>query len=415
MIYKEALNYIMNISRLGSEYGLDRMQLICDSFGNPEDSLKFIHVAGTNGKGSVTAYLTSILKNNGYKVGTYNSPYIYNYRERFLINGEMASEESVAKYLTLVKERIESLQKDNPKYYLTAFEIETIAAYLLFKEEKCDIVVLEVGLGGRLDATNVIKNKEVAIITPIGFDHCALLGNTLGEIAGEKAAIIKDVAVTSMQSREVMDVIEKHSKKLYIASTPKVISRDIEKGQVIEIDGEQYTTHLLGEYQQENLAISLCAIKVLKEKGWKIDLEKTKKGVEETKWAVRFDVKKINGKYIILDGSHNPHGAKSLAQTLKKFFPQENIHFVIGMLRDKDMKGILGLLLPLSSKITFIQSSSPRAASTDELVILAKDMGYDSRKINDINEAIKEELEGDSKVIVVCGSLTLFEQITMFN
>jgi len=327
----------------------------------------------------------------------------------------MASEESVAKYLTLVKERIESLQKDNPKYYLTAFEIETIAAYLLFKEEKCDIVVLEVGLGGRLDATNVIKNKEVAIITPIGFDHCALLGNTLGEIAGEKAAIIKDVAVTSMQSREVMDVIEKHSKKLYIASTPKVISRDIEKGQVIEIDGEQYTTHLLGEYQQENLAISLCAIKVLKEKGWKIDLEKTKKGVEETKWAVRFDVKKINGKYIILDGSHNPHGAKSLAQTLKKFFPQENIHFVIGMLRDKDMKGILGLLLPLSSKITFIQSSSPRAASTDELVILAKDMGYDSRKINDINEAIKEELEGDSKVIVVCGSLTLFEQITMFN
>ncbi len=414
MIYKEALNYIMNISRLGSEYGLDRMQLICDSFGNPEDSLKFIHVAGTNGKGSVTAYLTSILRCNGYKVGTYNSPYIYNYRERFLINGEMASEEKIAKYLTLVKEKIDSIQKKNPKYYLTAFEIETIVAFLLFKDEKCDIVVLEVGLGGRLDATNIIKNKEVAVITPIGLDHCALLGNTLGEIAGEKAAIIKDIAVTSLQSNEVMHVIEKHCVKLHLAPVAVVVSRDIDAGQVIAINGEIYTTHLLGEYQQENLAIAIGTIDVLKEKGWKIDEECTKKGVEETKWAVRFDVKKVNNKYVILDGSHNPHGAKSLASTLKTYFPNDQIHFVIGMLRDKDMKGILETLLPLSSKTTFIQSDSPRAASTEELVNLAKDLGYKSSEIKDINEAIEQEINSNVKVVVICGSLTLFEKITRF-
>ncbi len=411
MLYKEALSYIMNISRYGSDYGLDRMQQACDILGNPEDSLKFVHVAGTNGKGSVTAYLTSILKENGYKVGTYNSPYIYNYRERFLINNEMACEEIVAKYLEIVKKTIEKIQKDNPKYYLTAFEIETVAAFLMFKDVKCDIVILEVGLGGRLDATNVIKNKELAVITAIGLDHCALLGNTYAEIAAEKAAIIKDVAVTFEQRKDVMEQINKVAKKVIIAPEGKIVSRDIDEGQVISIDGIEYTTRLLGEYQSQNLSIAIATTEELKNLGWKITLKNTIKGVFNAKWPVRFDVKKINNKYVVLDGSHNPQGAESLVRTVKTYFSGKKIEFIIGMLRDKDMEGVLKQLLPISSKTTFIQSSSPRAASVNELKELAKKLGYESGIIEDINEAINNRLNGDSDVIIVCGSLTLFENI----
>ena len=411
MLYREALSYIMNISRYGSDYGLDRMQKACDILNNPEDSLKFVHVAGTNGKGSVTAYLTSILKENGYKVGTYNSPYIYNYRERFLIDNEMASEELVAKYLEIVKNAIEKIQKDNPKYYLTAFEIETVAAFLMFKDVKCDIVILEVGLGGRLDATNVIKNKELAVITAIGLDHCALLGNTYGEIAAEKAAIIKDVAVTFEQGEDVMEQIRKVSKEVIVASVGKVISRDVDEGQVISINGIEYTTRLLGEYQGQNLSLAIAATEELKKLGWKISIKNTIKGVFNAKWPVRFEVIKTNNKYVVLDGSHNPQGAESLVKTVKTYFNGKKVEFVIGMLRDKDMEGVLKQLLPISNKTTFIQSSSPRAASVNELKELAKKLGYESGIIEDINEAINNRLNGDSDVIIVCGSLTLFENI----
>ena len=411
MLYKEALSYIMNISRYGSDYGLERMQMACDFLNNPEDSLKFVHVAGTNGKGSVTAYLTSILKENGYKVGTYNSPYIYNYRERFLINNEMASEELVAKYLEIVKNTIEKLRENNTKYYLTAFEIETVAAFLMFKDVGCDIVVLEVGLGGRLDATNVIKNKELAIITAIGLDHCALLGNTYAEIAREKAAIIKDKAVTFAQSEDVMAEIKKLAKEVVVAPEAIVISRDVDEGQVICIEGINYTTRLLGEYQAQNLSLAIAATEELKEQGWKISLKNALKGVFNAKWPVRFDVKKVNDKYIVLDGSHNPQGASSLVRTVKAYFNGKKIGFVIGMLADKDMEGVLKQLLPLSQKTTFIQSTSPRAATMDQLIDLAKKLGYESSKIENINDAIKENLNSDLDVIIVCGSLTLFENI----
>ena len=401
----------MNISRYGSDYGLERMQMACDFLNNPEDSLKFVHVAGTNGKGSVTAYLTSILKENGYKVGTYNSPYIYNYRERFLINNEMASEELVAKYLEIVKNTIEKLRENNTKYYLTAFEIETVAAFLMFKDVGCDIVVLEVGLGGRLDATNVIKNKELAIITAIGLDHCALLGNTYAEIAREKAAIIKDKAVTFDQSEDVMAEIKKVAKEVVVAPEAIVISRDVDEGQVICIDGINYTTRLLGEYQAQNLSLAIAATEELKKQGWNISLKNTLKGVFNAKWPVRFDVKKINNKYIVLDGSHNPQGASSLVRTVKAYFEGKKIGFVIGMLADKDMEGVLKQLLPLSQKTTFIQSTSPRAATMNQLIDLAKKLGYESSKIENINDAIKENLNSDLDVIIVCGSLTLFENI----
>lgn len=213
MFYQEAIDYIKNIERSGSDYGIERMRELLDLLGAPDKRLKFVHIAGTNGKGSVSAYLTSVLKEAGYKVGTYNSPSVFCYNERWLINGKPLADEDVAKYLTVVKERIENerilrnafgIGEFNP----TAFEIETAVAMLAFFDKECDVCVLETGLGGRWDATNAIEDKELAVITPIGLDHCAILGDTLRQIASEKAAIIKDVAVTCNQPAEVMEEIE---------------------------------------------------------------------------------------------------------------------------------------------------------------------------------------------------------------
>ena len=323
----------------------------------------------------------------------------------------MASEELVAKYLSIVKETIESIQKEENDFYLTAFEIETLAAFLMFKDEKVDIVVLEVGLGGRLDATNVIKNKELAIITSIGLDHCALLGNTLKEIAHEKAAIIKDVAITCMQDMDIIDAIGSHARKLIITAQPTLIQLDIESGQLIEYKSVQFKTKMLGAYQKENLSLALEAILYLISHGWDFNLDKIKEGVLNASWKVRFEVKKIKNKYVILDGSHNPQGASSLVDTLNVYFRNKNIHFIIGMLKDKDMKGILEILLPLSTRTTFISSVSSRAASTLEEENIARELGYDVYVSNDINKAIKEELTLDEDALVICGSLTLFETI----
>lgn len=214
MFYQEAIEYIKNIERSGSDYGIERMRELLDLLDAPDKHLKFVHIAGTNGKGSVSAYLTSVLKEAGYKVGTYNSPSVFCYNERWLINGNPLSNEDVAKYLTAVRECIESEQILRNAFGIsefkpTAFEIETAVAMLAFFDKECDVCVLETGLGGRWDATNAIEDKVLSIITPIGLDHCALLGNTLGEIASEKAAIIKDEVVTCNQPPEVMEQLKR--------------------------------------------------------------------------------------------------------------------------------------------------------------------------------------------------------------
>lgn len=229
LFYQEAIDYIKNIERSGSDYGLERMRELLALLGNPDDKLKFVHVAGTNGKGSVTAYLTSALKEAGYKVGTYNSPSVFCYNERWLINGNPLCEEDVARYMTVVRECIESEKRLRsafglPDFNPTAFEIETAVAMLAFFDKECDICVLEVGLGGRWDATNAISQKELAVITPIGLDHCAILGDTLSEIASEKSAIIKKDCVTVEQCDEVMKeiyhpyVFDENGNKIYVNS-----------------------------------------------------------------------------------------------------------------------------------------------------------------------------------------------------
>ena len=440
--YSEALSWIKNIELAGSDYGVDRMRELLVLLGEPDRYLKFIHVAGTNGKGSVTAYLTSILKEAGYKVGTYNSPAVFRYNEKWLIGGEPLSDELVARYLTVIKETLDAEQKLREvlkvdEFRPTAFEIETAVMFLAAFEAECDICVLEAGLGGRADATNVIEDKELAVITAIGLDHTQLLGNTLGEIASEKAAIIKDVCVTLPQCHEIMDAIrhpynlEDGEKKYYsprveVAKTPEFLSADL-NGQKFIYGGEEYEISLLGRHQIDNASLAVCAAQELRKKHWDISDQALRDGLKNAVWHARIEVvrESKNGVYLsipldkvlILDGAHNPHGAKTLANWLDETFKNRRIALVLGILKDKDYKGIIETLLPCAEEIVCVTPPSPRALDKNALKQAVEEVSQiNNIKIKttmqeDIKQAVQNTLLGDAEVVVLCGSLMLFSAL----
>ena len=444
MIYEEAISYIRNIERSGSDYGIERMRILLDALGAPDKKLKFVHVAGTNGKGSVCAYLTSVLKEAGYRVGTYNSPSVFSYNERWSINGEVLDNDSVAKYMTVVRDRLRSLEnldsygkvKEQTHEVCevckpTAFEIETAVAMLAFSDNKCDIVVLETGLGGRWDATNAITDKEVAVITPIGLDHCALLGNTLGEIAEEKSAIIKDTAVTCEQSDEIMQAIRhpyaiKDGKKIYYEADVKVCEAPIlisvgREGQKFEYGGCGYEIGMLGAHQLQNASIAICTVEALREKGWSISQSALINGLKKARWNARLEIAKNaeqrfnihipNGKTLVFDGAHNPHGARALADALKTYFKNDRIHLVMGILADKDVDGVIGILAPLATRVTAVTPDSPRALKCEALKDkVQKFASCDA--CGDIKQAVQNALDSDCDTVVLCGSLTLFHSLS---
>lgn len=437
MFYQEAIDYIKNIERSGSDYGIERMRELLDLLGAPDRHLKFVHIAGTNGKGSVSAYLTSILKEAGYKVGTYNSPSVFCYNERWLINGQPLSDDDVAKYLTVVKECIQSEQIlrqafDIGEFKPTAFEQETAVAMLAFFDKECDICVLETGLGGRWDATNAIDDKVLSIVTPIGLDHCALLGNKLGEIASEKASIIKDEVVTCNQPPEVMEQLRrpfsiKDGKKEYRKATvvvckqPQFLHGDI-CGQTFLYDGKKYEISMLGQHQLVNASIAICAVGELRKKHFSIDDNALEKGLKNTVWKARLQVVKNakeefnitipQDKVLVFDGSHNPQGAMTLANAIKELFENKRIHLVLGILKDKDVQGICDTLVPLVSKVTCITPPSPRAMKKEELQKIVAPLCRGDCDTNDsIKDAVQSSLLGDCDATILCGSLTLFASL----
>lgn len=436
MFYQEAIDYISNIERAGSDYGIERMRELLDLLGEPDDKLKFVHVAGTNGKGSVCAYLTSILKEAGYKVGTYNSPSVFCYNERWLIDGNPLCDEDVAKYLTIVKECIEQENILRSAFGIdritpTAFEIETAVAMLAFYEKECDICILETGLGGRWDATNAIRQKELAIITAIGLDHCQILGNTLGEIASEKSAIIKDIVVTLKQQDEIMHeiyhpyVIEDGKRKdikadVHLCKDYTIIASDV-SGQSFEYEGESYRIKMLGKHQICNAILAIEAVKILCRKHFDISEQDIKNGLENTLWKARFQIVENTqsaldmsipcGKTLVFDGSHNPHGAKTLACGIEEYFKDSKVHLVLGMLKDKDVDGVCKILAPLARKITTVTPPSPRAMDAFMLKEIAQKYCNDVTVAEDMKGGVKSALCGDCDVVILCGSLTLFKDM----
>ena len=416
MNYEEALAYIHNVEWMGKKPGLHRMLWLLDRMGNPHKDLKFVHVAGTNGKGSTCSMIASVLREAGYKTGMFTSPYIHVFNERVQVNGQMISNEDLVEIVTFVKGFIDEME-EKP----TVFEIITLIGFEYFKRQQCDIVVLEVGIGGLLDSTNVIESKEAAVITSIGFDHTGMLGNTIEEIAAQKAGIIKentDVVFWNrddVAARVVEEVCEKTNSRLYVPDYEALESVSLDlTGQTFHYkDYKNLRIPLLGSYQLENAAIALTALEMLKQKGYQLEEKHIYDGLSKAGWIGRFELL-AKEPVIIVDGSHNPPGMKATAKSLETHFKGQKITFIMGIMADKDLDEMLTHILPLAKEFLTVTPDNPRAMKADELAEYLRKQNVQAEPFITVEEACKEAIRRAGKDSVVCalGSLYLVNEIT---
>ena len=372
MNYQECRAYIDDSAKYGSVLGLDNMREMLDRLGNPQDAVPYVHVAGTNGKGSVIAYLYTTLTRAGYKVGRYISPTLYSYRERLEIAGEKISQEDFAKYVTEISRSIDQMTAVGMNHP-TPFEIETAAAFLYFKEENCDLVLLETGMGGNLDATNIVKNTKLAVLVSISMDHMSFLGNTLGEIAEKKAGIIKPGCrvVTTKQKPEAAQVIADTCNKLHVpcvVSDPDeaVLEKESVFGQTFSYKGEEFAISLAGVYQKENAVLALNALEELDRLGWTTTMEQRKDGLLHTSWKGRFTV--INKKPLfIVDGAHNAGAADKMAESIRHYFNGKKLIYIMGVFADKDYRQMLEMVSDCSDTLIAFKPDNPRGLAAEQL------------------------------------------------
>ena len=408
MNYEEAMAFIHCTDWKGSRLGLDRMNELMERLGRPERELKFVHVAGTNGKGSVCAFLSSILASAGYKTGMYTSPHLFRVNERMKINGTEITDERLIE----VTERVQKVcaaMEDAP----TEFEIITAIAFCYYAEEKCDIVVLEVGLGGRMDATNVIPAPEVAVIMNLGLEHTETLGNTLALIAGEKAGIIKSGcrAVAYKSEEEALAVLREKCAALSVPLTvadfdsARVTSRSLE-GQRFDWKNEKdlFIT-LLGEHQIRNAVTAIETVNALREVGWSISDAALREGLARTRWEARFELLSREPLFIA-DGAHNPQCVEALSAGIREFLPGQKIVFLTGVLADKDYRQMMGMLLPYADSFVCLTPDSPRALDKEELAAYLRSLGFEAETAPDESRGIVRALmKAEGKPVIACGSL----------
>lgn len=357
-----------------SRLGLERIAELLERMGRPQDRLKFVHVAGTNGKGSTCAYLASILKAAGYRTGLFTSPYIIEFTERIRVNGENIPHEALADVTLFVRRHAEAMAAETGEHP-TEFELMTAVAFEHFARERCDIVVCEVGLGGRLDSTNVIEMPEVCVITRIGLDHTALLGDTHEAIAREKAGIVKPgapVVSWPQDDAAAMDVIRWAAR----ACGGDLRVPEFSRLEVFPVQGavrhfaylgERYTTRLLGSYQPKNAALAIESACLLREHGWRISETAVETGIASARWPARFEVISTGPVPVVVDGGHNPQGASALAASLRDVYPGRSVVFVMSVLADKDYRAMIDEVAPLASAFVCATPPNPRALQADDL------------------------------------------------
>ena len=431
------MNYISLIEELkkrGSVPGLDAIEGLLEELGHPEDNLKIVHIAGTNGKGSIFAYLSSILIAAGFKVGRYISPTISCYEERFQINGEYITKDKLARLYNIVEE---AMKREEEKTGLkpTLFEVETAISFLYFKEEKVDYALIEVGMGGRMDATNVIRHPELTVISSISYDHQAFLGDTLEEIAWQKAGIIKESCpvVLSENSDEVCKVIEQEATKkkvkcIEIKPTDYEVLSETPYGSTFLWKEQRYETKLPGRHQVSNAVTALAASEYLFRKDYeknnarkaiakKLDEMNVKSaqqgGIIRTCWPGRLEVLKKEPLFY-RDGAHNPDGAKKLAAFLQKYFTNKKIIYIMGVLKDKEYKKMLRYLMPMAKEVYVFKPKNERGLSAQILADTIKEVADVSVTIeSDVNAAVFRALDTAKAddVLVACGSLSFMEEM----
>ena len=415
MNYEEARVYLDNVAKYGSVLGLDAMRELLRRLGNPEKGRKIVHIAGTNGKGSVLAFLSTVLTESGYRVGRYISPTLFSYRERIQVDGDYIEKEPLARLVTRIREASEAMDRDGFRTP-TAFEIETALGLLYFAEKKCDIVVLETGMGGRDDATNAIAEVMMEIFASISLDHLGVLGNDLTEIAECKADIIRknSLVISAFQKEEAAEVLKRtaaeRNAKL-ITVDPGQIS-DVKYGyeeQSFSYGAEKnIRIHLAGAYQIENAALAWEAVQGLRSLGFRISDEAFRRGMEKTVWRGRFTC--IHREpLVIMDGAHNEDAAKKLAASIETYFPGRKISYIMGVFKDKEYEKVIRITAPYAAKVTAVETpGNPRALPKEELKKVWETFGVPVTTADTIAEAVKENITSAEKeeIILVFGSLS---------
>lgn len=391
--------------------GLRRVRELLQRLGNPQDGLRFIHVAGTNGKGSVCACLASVLETAGYRVGLNTSPHLERFHERIRVNGEEIPDRALGAVMKRVRPAAEAMPE-----HPTEFELITAAAFLHFLERRCDIVILETGLGGALDASNVIDVPELAVLTAMGMDHAALLGPTLRDIAAAKAGIVKPGgAVVSRggcpeADAEFHRVCGERGAELTELDLSRLTVRrlGLEGAMFSFAPWENLTIPLAGAYQTENAALALTALECLREKGWHIPEEAIRRGLASVRWPGRFEVLGRDPVFL-LDGAHNAHGMRAAVESLRALFPGQRLTVLLGIMADKDVEEMVDLLAPLAERAFVLRPDSPRALDPAALCALLAARGVEARPCVSAEEGVEAALAAAGPEGAVCalGSLYL--------
>lgn len=418
MDFLEAQNYLEKVrSQKGIVLGLDTMRHLMAKLNNPQDKVKFIQVAGTNGKGSTVAYLTSILSEAGIKVGRYTSPAVFSSTEQYFACGSCISESEYAKGVTAVAEAAASLDGETP----TAFEQETALAFWYFAQKGCELAILEAGLGGDMDATNIVTTTVCSIITSISMDHCRILGNKISEIAAHKAGIIKPGApVICIEHKE--DAMEPIRAAAKAADTPlyevhrdevRQIFSDKRESIVFFREFENLHLKMLGSYQPENAALAVQAASVLS-RSYPIEKKHIYDGIEKTRWGGRFELHS-GSPDIILDGAHNPDGIRRLRESVNQMFGAVPICYVCGVLADKDYEKEIEILFGRASNVFTVTPPSPRAMKSTDLKAAIKKR-FSQLKVTsfDSEDGIEKAMEAavsQNNPVVVCGTLTILARV----
>lgn len=418
MDFLEAQNYLEKVrSQKGIVLGLDTMRHLMAKLNNPQDKVKFIQVAGTNGKGSTAAYLTSILSEAGIKVGRYTSPAVFSSTEQYFACGSCISESEYAKGVTAVAEAAASLDGETP----TAFEQETALAFWYFAKKGCELAILEAGLGGDMDATNIVTTTVCSIITSISMDHCRILGNKISEIAAHKAGIIKPGApvICIEQKEDAMEPIRAAAKAadtpLYEVHRDEVRQIFSDKRESIVFFREFENLHLkmLGSCQPENAALAVQAASVLS-RSYPIEKKHIYDGIEKTRWGGRFELHS-GSPDIILDGAHNPDGIRRLRESVNQMFGAVPICYVCGVLADKDYEKEIEILFGRASNVFTVTPPSPRAVKSTDLKAAIKKRFSQLKVISfDSEDGIEKAMEAavsQNNPVVVCGTLTILARV----
>jgi len=422
MTYEEAMAYIHSVNWLGSRPGLERITVLCEKLGHPERELRFIHVGGTNGKGSFCCMLSGILREAGYKTGLYTSPYIERFNERMQIDGMPIPDDELAALTAEVKAVADTM--DDPP---TEFELITALCFLYFRNNRCDYVVLEVGLGGRLDSTNIIPAPVLAVITGIDYDHTAILGDTTAKIAAEKAGIIKapcPVLFGEGDADAAQVISEKTTSecggdRYHRTDYTKITDVRLSPDKTVFTYGafRNITLHMLGLYQLHNAANVLTAVELLRDEGLVLPDKAVYDGLAAAHWPARFE-KLIDAPLVFYDGAHNPQGIRGAAQNIRQYLspaqPDGKVVLCMGVLRDKDFADMISRLAPLAHRVFTITPDNPRALPAAETAQVFRENGTPAQSAESLEQGVRDALAyaaESGRPLVVLGSLYIYGDV----